>query len=66
MKCYVIAKKRSDRVEFPLMRKIVANTLSNDLVEIKPMNAPVGSFFYWRPTVDYTYPENKVLHYVLQ
>ena len=34
----------------PTVRQVYAHTIANDLVEVTPMDAPVGQLFYFEPT----------------
>lgn len=40
---------------FPLIRKVWANLIANNLVSIQPMSSPIGGIFYW----DYKYGTTK-------
>ena len=44
-----------DNLDFPVVKQIMAKTISQDLVEVKPMSAPSGLLFY----MDYIGPERK-------
>jgi len=48
-------------LQFPIVKQIHSKTISQDLVEVKPMSAPQGLMFY----MDYIGPERKLKYIFL-